>query len=50
MCSGRETEHEVNNRMCVTHRKSPSMCDADEFGDRPSRQQRKEREGDLGKS
>lgn len=50
MCWGRETEHEVSHRMCVTHRKSPSACDADEFGDRPSKKQSKEWEEDVGKS
>lgn len=50
MCWGRDTEHEVNNRMCVTHRKPPSMCDADEFGDRPSKEQGREWEEDVGKS
>lgn len=49
MCSGRETEHKVSNRMCGTHRESPSVCDADGFGDRPSKQQCEEWEGDVGK-
>lgn len=40
MCSGMEAERGANNRMSVTYRKSPSMCDGDGFGDRPSKQQR----------
>lgn len=36
--------------MSLTHRKCPSMCDGDGFGHRPSKQQCKELEGDMGKS
>lgn len=50
MCWGRDTEHELNPRMCVTHRKSPSLCDADEFGDKSSKQQCEGWEEDVGKS
>jgi len=50
MCSDREAEHQANKRMSVTHRKSPSMCDGDGFGDRPSKQHCEEWEEDVGKS